>query len=33
MDISMRQDVVFHLSARGLDVIETGADMSQLNFS
>jgi probable phosphoglycerate mutase len=32
MDISMRQDVVFHLSARGLDVIETGADMIQLNF-
>ena len=26
--ITMRQDVVFHLSARGLDVLETGADMS-----
>ncbi|PIW29721.1 MAG: histidine phosphatase family protein [Rhodospirillales bacterium CG15_BIG_FIL_POST_REV_8_21_14_020_66_15] len=26
--IAMRQDVVFHLSRRGLDVIETGADMS-----
>ncbi|MEQ8804986.1 MAG: histidine phosphatase family protein [Rhodospirillales bacterium] len=27
MDIQMRQDVVFHLTARGLDVLETGADM------
>jgi len=26
--ITMRQDVVFHLTTRGLDVLETGADMS-----
>ena len=28
MDIRMRQDVIFHLTTRGLDVLETGADMS-----
>ena len=29
MDIHMRQDVVFHLSSRGLDILETGADGSE----
>lgn len=32
MEIPMRQDVVFHLSGRGLDVIETGAETTKLNF-
>ncbi len=26
--IRMRQDVIFHLTARGLDILETGAEMS-----
>jgi probable phosphoglycerate mutase len=26
--ITMRQDVIFHLTGRGLDILETGADMS-----